>query len=425
MSSTDESTAHDDGAVAETGLASPTTFRGLVAKSGPAFLAGGLNIGSATVTNSVLLAAATGFMFGWVFIPAVLATYVATVVCVRITLVSQLDPIDAMRRHVHPALAVINGVAILIVNLVFHTINVVLAGLALNALLPFLSIRWWMAGAILIAAALALLPGKIKVANNVLKYLIFALTLAYLLSLFVVPVDWGAFFTQTFTFTLPSDSAEVLLFTAVLGSALAVNVPTIQAYASRSSGYGTKTLKLMGFETGLTNMLLLVVQFAVLIVVASTLFPAGIQVTSALEAGAALEPLAGGFATQLFALGLFGACITTLAVQTQVAGYVVSDLLKWDRDIAAPRFKVVQAIMLAVALMVPILDLNPFQWTQWGAAFNSTFVPIVIATWWYLANRTKVMGRFRLNGWMNALVLIALVIATAAAVRFWYIQLVG
>lgn len=407
------------------GTESPKTIFGLARASGPAFLAGGLNIGSASVTNSVLLAAATGFMFGWVFIPAVLATYVATLVCVRITLVSRLDPINAIREHVSPALSVVNGVAILLVNFVFHLVNAVLAGLALNALFPVLSIRAWVVGALLMTAALALIPGKIRVANNILKYLIIALTIAYVISIFLVPVDWGGFFSGMFSFSLPSSQSEVLLFTAVLGSALAINVPVIQAYASRSSGFGTNTLKLSRFETGMTNLLLLIVQLAVLIVVASTLFPEGIQVTSALEAGAALEPVAGTFATTLFAAGLFGACITTLAVQTQVAGFVLSDLMKWERDIASKRFKTVQVVMLALAMLIPIFDLNPFQWVQWGAAFNSTFMPIGIATWWYMINKTKIMGRFRAGWGLNVFLGISMLIATAAAIRFWYVTIGG
>ncbi|MBD7919603.1 divalent metal cation transporter [Cellulomonas sp. Sa3CUA2] len=412
-------------APAADGVESPRGFGAQLRRSGPAFLAGGLNIGSASVTNSVLLAAATGFMFGWVFIPAVLAVYVATLICVRITVVTKRDPIDAIRTYVHPVVGTLNAVAIVLVNLVFHAVNAVLAGLALNALFPQVNIRVWTVVALAVTAVLALLPGKIKVANAVLKYLIMALALSYLVSLFIVPVDWGGFFSQTFSFSLPSSRSEVLLFTAVLSSALAINVPVIQAYASRSTGYGTSSLKLVRFETGASNVLLLVVQFAVLIVVGSTLFPEGIKVTSALEAGAALEPVAGSFATVLFAVGLLGACITTLAVQTQVNGYVVSDLMGWKRDIAAPRFKIVQIVTILLALTIPILGLDPFQWTTWGSAFNSTFMPIGVATWWYLVNKRSIMGRYRAGKWMNVLIAVTMLIATTAAVRFWYITLVG
>lgn len=410
---------------AETGIESPRGFGRLLRKSGPAFLAGGLNIGAATVTNSVLLASATGFVFGWVFIPAVLATYAATLVCVRITAVAQRDPIDAIRTFVSPAVGVVNGVAIILVNLVFFAVNAVLAGAALNALIPAVPTRLWAGIAIVITAVLALLPGRIGVVSSMLKWLIIGLALAYLASLFVVPVDWLGFLQHTFTPTLPTSQAEVLLFTAVLGSALAINVPVAQAYASRASGYGPATLRLARFETGAANLILFFVQIAVLAVVASTLFPQGLEVTSALAAASALEPIAGPFATALFALGLLGACISTLIVQTQVTGYVTADLLGWDRDLGSRRFKTVQVVMLGAGLLIPLLNLDPFSWTPWGAAFNSTFMPIGIATWWYLANKTSIMGRYRAGVGLNILIGIAMLIATTAALRFWYVTLFG
>ena len=112
-------------------------------------------------------------------------------------------------------------------------------------------------------------------------------------------------------------------------------------------------------------------------------------------------------------------------MQTQVNGYVVADLMGWERDIGSKRFKAVQVATLLVALTIPILGVDPFQWTAWGAAFNSTFMPIGVATWWYIANKTKIMGRFRAGWVMNVLIGIAMLIATTAAVRFWYVTLGG
>lgn len=401
----------------------PARVLGMLKQSGPAFLAGGLNIGTATVANGVLLAAATGFMFGWVFFFATLAIYISTLACVKITMISRQDPIEVMRTHVHPLLGWANGIAVLLVNLVFHTVNALLAGLALNTLIPQVSIQMWTVAALGIAAGMSLLPSRVRVAERILKYFVFALGGTYLLALFVIPVDWGGFFSQTFSFNLPSSESHVLLFTAVLGSALAINVPIIQAYSSRLRSFGANQLGLYRFETALTNTILLFVQFAVLVVVASTLFPRGIEVTTGPQAASALEPVVGQFAAAVFGLGLFGAAITTLTVQTQVAGFVVADLAGWKRDVGQFRFKAVQAGLLLIAMSIPLFNLDPFEWVSWGAAFNATFMPIGIATWWWLINRRKIMGAHRAGWLMNTGLLVALLVATAAAARFWYIQL--
>jgi manganese transport protein len=391
-------------------------------ESGPAWLAGGLNIGGASVTNAVILAAATGFIFGWVIIPAVVAIWIATYACVKISVVSGLNPIAVMREHVHPVVGWANGLAILLVNLVFHTVQVVLGASALQVLFPGLGIRAYGIAFVGAAALMALLPRRSRVLERLLQFFLYLLALAYLVALFVVPIDWGGV-REMFTFTLPTDQNAVLLFTAVLGSALAINVPTIQGYGSIARGWGTDRLPLVRFETGMINLLLMFTSFAVIVVVGSTLYAQGIQATNAATAAESLRPVTGDFSAYLFAFGLLGAVLTTAAVQTAVAGYVTSDLAKWSPSISSGRFKAVQVAVLAVGLSIPFLGWDPFTWVSWGAAFNSTFMPIGIATWMYLINKRSLMGEYKAGPWLNAGLVLSLAIAIAAAVRFWYVTL--
>ena len=391
-------------------------------ESGPAWLAGGLNIGGASVTNAVILAAATGFVFGWVIIPAVVAIWIATYACVKISVVSGRNPIAVMRDEVHPAAAWANGIAILLVNLVFHTVQVVLGAAALQVLFPGLGVRAWGVAFVVVVALMALLPRRSRVLERMLQFFLYLLALAYLVALFIVPIDWGGV-GQMFSFTLPTNANAVLLFTAVLGSALAINVPTIQGYGSVARGWRAERLPLIRFETGMINLLLMFTSFAVIIVVGSTLYAQGIQAAGAAAAAESLRPVTGDFSAYLFAFGLLGAVLTTAVVQTAVAGYVTSDLAKWSTTLTSGRFKAVQAAVLAVGISIPFFGWDPFVWVSWGAAFNSTFMPIGIVTWWYLINKKSLMGEHRAGGWLNAGLAVALLIAIAAAVRFWYITL--
>lgn len=401
----------------------PRGFLNLLKRSGPAFLSGGLNIGSATITNSIILAAATGFMFGWVFIPTTFAIYMATIACVKITIVTKQDPIQVMRTKIHPVYAWVNAIPMLIVNLVFFSTNTLLAGAALHALIPQIPVRVLAIVALFITAAISLFPRRIHIADALIKYLVYALVVVYVIALCVVPIHWSTAFGKLATFSIPQSKSDVLMFTAVLGAALSITNPTIQAFGTRNENYGPRQLRLFRFETAAVHILLLVVQFAVFFVVASTLFPKGIEATDAVEASLALRPIAGSGATVLFAIGLFGASISTLVVETQVAGFVVSDLAKWGRDIGAMKFKIVQGILIVVALAIPLFDLDPFKWTISGSAFNSTFMPIGIATWLWLINNKKVMGKYRANRWVNGGIVIALAISVAVVVRFWYVTL--
>jgi Mn2+/Fe2+ NRAMP family transporter len=391
-------------------------------ESGPAWLAGGLNIGGASVTNAVILAAATGFIFGWVIIPAVLAIWAAGYACVKISVVSGRNPIAVMRDGVHPAVAWANGVAIFLVNLVFHTVQVVLGAAALQILFPGLGIRAWGIAFVIVVALMALLPGRSRVVEKLLQLFLYILAATYLVALFVVPINWSGV-GEMFTFTLPTSATEVLLFTAVLGSALAINVPTIQGYGSLARSWGVERLPLIRFETGLINLMLMFVSFAVIIVVGSTLYAEGIPATSAVAAAESLRPVTGDLSAVLFAVGLLGAVLTTAVVQTSVAGYVVSDLVRWPVRMTDKRFKAIQAAVLAVGISIPFFGWDPFVWVSWGAAFNSTFMPIGVATWWYLVNKKSLMGEHKAGRWLNAAMAFSLLVALAAAVRFWYVTL--
>lgn len=391
-------------------------------ESGPAWLAGGLNIGGASVTNAVILAAATGFVFGWVIIPAVIAIWIATYACVKISVVAGKNPIAVMRDEVHPGVAWANGLAILLVNLVFHTVQVVLGAAALQVLFPGLGLRAWGIAFVVVVALMALLPGRSRVLERMLQFFLYLLAIAYLVALFIVPIDWGGV-GEMFTFTLPDNANSVLLFTAVLGSALAINVPTIQGYGSIARGWTAQRLPLIRFETGMINLLLMFTSFAVIIVVGSTLYAQGIEAASAATAADSLRPVTGDFSAYLFAFGLLGAVLTTAVVQTAVAGYVTTDLAKWSPKMTTGRFKVIQAVVLAVGISIPFFGWDPFVWVSWGAAFNSTFMPIGIATWWYLINKKSLMGEHRAGPWLNAGLALSLLIAITAAVRFWYVTL--
>jgi len=396
-----------------------------VKETGPAWMAAGLNIGGATVTNSVLLAAATGFMFGWVFAIATLAIMFSIYVCVRLTVITNRNPIELIKNEINSTYGYLVGAAILIVNTVFFGIQIALVGNVISTLIPGVSNQL---GSVimLIAAGLFIFFPK-ESANSfiqkALQYMVYLLSLSYVISLFVIDVDWAGFFKGVFSFTIPTTKADVLLFTSVLGSALAVNVPVIQAYASKSAGYTTSRLGVSRFETILTNVFLLFVQFAVMIVVTSTLFSRGITPTSALDAAVALEPVAGRFSTILFGLGMFGATFSTLIAETSVGAYVLTDMFNWDTKPGTKKFKAIQLIMLFAGLSIPIMGLNPYSIVKWGGAFNATFMPIGIIAWIILINKKKLVGEFKAGRKLNIAMSVSLLVALVTAIRFWYVTL--
>lgn len=392
--------------------------------SGPAWMAAGLNIGGATVTNSVILAAATGYLYGWVFAIATLSAFFATYSCVRLTIVSNQNPIALIKKEINPTFGWIVGIAVLLSNIIFFTIQVSLLGDIVNTLLPGITFKIWMIVAIVAAAILILIPGKSanEMLQKIIKWMVYLLTVSYIISLFVIDVDWIQFYKGITGFTLPTNKTEVLLFTSVLGSAMAINVPFLQAYATKSSKYGIEKLGLFKFETIITNIFLLFVQLAVLIVVTTTLYASQITPKSAIDAAVALEPIAGKLSTILFSLGMLGAALSTMIANTSIQAYIMTDLLDWETNPGTKRFKTIQLIMLIIALSIPVLGWNAYSVASWGGAFNSLFMPIGILAWLILNNKKELIGNYRPSMLINLGIGLSLTIGTLSALRFIYVN---
>lgn len=396
-----------------------------VRSTGPAWMAAGLNIGGATVTNSVLLAAATGFIFGWVFALATLAIFLAIYACVKLTVITNMNPIELIKKEINPAFGYVTGAAILIVNTVFFGVQIALLGNVVHTMIPGMSNTVGSVLMIVLGIAFVMIPGKsaTQIIQKAMQYMVYVLSLSFVVALFFVDVDWAGLFKGLFSFRLPTSKADVLLFTAVLGSALAVNVPAIQAYASKNNNYTTEKLGIFRFETVLTNVFLLLVQFAVLIVVTSTLFNNGITPTGAIDAAVALEPFAGKFSTYLFCIGLFGAAFSTMIAETAVEAYVLTDMFNWDTKPGTRNFKIIQIVMLICGFAIPILGFNPYSIVTWGGAFNATFMPIGILAWFLLINKKSLVGEHKANKILNIGLIFAFLVGLVTAIRFWYVTL--
>nr|WP_300004653.1 divalent metal cation transporter [Tissierella sp.] len=392
--------------------------------TGPAWMSAGLNVGGATVTNSVILAAATGYMYGWVFAFAVLASYFAIFACVRLTIVTDKNPVALIREKINPTFAWVVALAVLVSNVIFFTIQISLLGDVFQSIVPGISFKLGMGVAIVIAGIIISIPGKS--ANDIIQksiqLMIYFLTASYIISLFIVDIDWGELFKGITRFSIPKTKSEVLLFTAVLGSALPINAPFMQAYATKSSKYDASDLKLFKFETAITSLFLLFVQIAVLIVVTSTLYIRGIQPTSAMEAGAALEPFAGKLSTILFALGMGGAALSTMIANTSIQAYIMTDLLQWEVDPRTKKFKTIQFVMLVVGFILLAFGWDAYSVASWGGAFNSLFMPFGILAWFILNNNKELMGKYKTSALANIGIIMALSISALTAIRFIYVN---
>lgn len=166
-----------------------------------------------------------------------------------------------------------------------------------------------------------------------------------------------------------------------------------------------------------------VVSAFIILCTAATLFVRGIRVMGAEEAALALEPIAGVWARQLFAVGLMGASLLAAVVLPLATTYAVCETFGWERGVnhaprEAPWFFGLYTAMIGIsALIVLIPGLPLFQLMWLSQVVNAVLLPAILVYMLVLANNKEIMGQWRNTRWTNVLAIaLGLVIVVATVV---------
>jgi Mn2+/Fe2+ NRAMP family transporter len=396
-------------------------------RQGPAWTAIALNIGGATATNSIMVSAVSGLKFMWVVIPQVFAIWMLCYMFTKMVLFSGQSPLPLVKRELGMAVAWILGGSIFLVNLVFNGIQFALIGNIMNSMVGGDPRLWGILG-VVFAVAVVFMPARsgstaLRAITFFLKIAVMFLILSFGLVLFFIDIDFAAII-DGFTLQIPETPQEIAVVAGLLGAAMAINVPFLAAAHAYDEKFGRHHLGLSLFELTITNFLLLLVQYIIMVVTTATLFKAGIMPRNAVEASLSLTPLAGSGATILFSLGLLGAVFTTIVSQVLVCGYVIAGMMGWNTQDAkfktTLKFRGSQLLVLIFGASVPIFGWNAFSVSIYGGAFNLTFMPVALIIAWIILNRKKVMGEGNtLSGIANVLAFITLVMTLIGPYRFW------
>jgi Mn2+/Fe2+ NRAMP family transporter len=164
--------------------------------------------------------------------------------------------------------------------------------------------------------------------------------------------------------------------------------------------------------------------FFIIAVCGAVLFPKGItSINSAADAAAALQPLAGRYASLLFTLGIFGVGLLGIPVLAGSASYAVSESFGWKEGLhhkffQAKAFYGVIIFSMLIGLSINFIGLDPIKALIYAAVFNGLVAPVILVLIVILAAKKSVMGiwanhRFTtFMGWVAAIVMIIVAAAT-------------
>ena len=394
-----------DGSVSQAGR-----FRSYLGDMGPGWVAGAIAAGPATMASVITAGATFGYALLWVVVASAVLGAVAQYLAMRLGLLTERGIVRVVEDHLGERwawLLVVDvvlaaGLAQLVIMKGLADVSQTVTGVDARA--------WGVAWAVVLAVGLA---GRgYRFIELVAKLLVSGVVVAFVASLFVVPIDPVAAVSGLVP-TVPAGVDGALVAAGVLGGAVHITLVTMHSYTMRAREWTRDDYDLATFDVA-SSMLgaFGLYSLAIFLVAASVLHAPGIEAgdLTAVSAAQTLGPLVGPAAKWLFLVGLWGAAVSTLGGNTIVPPFLVADKLGWDTDVSDSRYRRLLAGFALLSAAGPFVGGAFFPLLVLVLAFGLVGTPFALVVVLVLLNSEAVPEP---NSWLTNLAGVVLLAVTA------------
>ena len=227
------------------------------------------------------------------------------------------------------------------------------------------------------------------------------------LGILLPSVSWSAAFFTTLVAILGTTISPYLFFWQAAQEAEDVRVEKVRKPLVRAPWQAPSAFSRIRADTIIGMAFSNLIALSIIITTAATLHKAGItSVESSAQAAQALEPVAGKFASMIFALGIVGTGLLAVPVLAGSAAYALGESFKWrtglsrePQDAAAFYATIAAAGILGVA--ISLSPINPIQALYWSAVTNGVVAVPVMTIVMLMTKDKRVMKKFTITGWLR------------------------
>ena len=165
-----------------------------------------------------------------------------------------------------------------------------------------------------------------------------------------------------------------------------------------------------------------VISWFIILTTGAVLHPAGVEVSGAEDAAAALAPLVGDYAELLFGAGLTGASFLAACVLPGITSSAVCEAFGWERGAdrswaEAPTYRgIITAVIAVSAVVVMLPNVNLFGIMMIAQVINGVLLPVLLVFMVLIASDKHVMGRYANGRVWNALTWFTIVAVTVLTI---------
>jgi NRAMP (natural resistance-associated macrophage protein)-like metal ion transporter len=383
---------------------------------GPGIITSNVDNDAGGITTYSVAGATLGYKILWVFIPMIVALVVIQEMCTRMGAVTGKGLADLIRERFGARITFYAMVGLLLGNLgnIMSEFAGVAASMELFGVSKYISLPlaalfiWWL-----------VLRWSYKVVERVFlaACLIY---ICYIFSGFLAHPQWGEVSRQLVLPSFSFDSSYLVILIGVIGTTIA---PWMQFYIQAAvveKGITVKDYTYTKYDVMVGSFMVNLVAVFIVICCAATLHVHGIKVESAKEAALALVPLAGKWASFLFAIGLLNASLFSASILPLSTAYFLCEAFGIEAGIdksweEAPAFYWLYTILIIVGagfILFPEISLIKVMF--WSQVVNGVMLPFVLIFMLILINNRDLMGdyansrTYNIISWATVAVMIAL-----------------
>jgi len=359
---------------------------------GPGFLVTAAFIGPGTVTSCSLAGARFGYALIFALIFAVAATLILQEMTGRLSLGSGYDLGQSLRELPRNQVTKILFVILTLSSITFGCAayeagNLVGGALGLE-MVSSISRKIWVL-MISLVAAFVLSRKKYRIVEKFLIFLVFFMSLSFLVTLILVKPDMPAILKGMIP-TFPAKSLYLVLAlvgTTVVPYNLFLHSSTVKEKWSEKEELRDVRKDLIA-SIGLGGL----ISVSIVVTSAVAFYAKGIALESGAQMAQQLKPLFGSLTNYLFGMGFFAAGLSSAITAPYAAAYASSGILGWKGGHNSAKFRAIWLGVVGTGLIVSLIDFNPLAIIVFAQVANGLILPVASIFLLIVLNNRRKMG---------------------------------
>jgi NRAMP (natural resistance-associated macrophage protein)-like metal ion transporter len=223
----------------------------------------------------------------------------------------------------------------------------------------------------------------------------------------------------------------LIMLIGLVGTTIAPWMQFYQQAAVVEKNVRVEDYALSRLDTIIGCIAVTIVAVFIVTVCATSLHAQGLKIESAADAACGLAPIAGRYASYLFAFGLLNASIFAASILPLSTSYTICEALGWEGGVdkgfdEAPKFYILYTVLIVIGaglILIPGISLLGIMYLS--QVVNGFLLPAVLVFMLILVNDRRIMGTHTNSRLMNVIAIVLSVVMAGMGVASGVMGLAG